>query len=509
MKPRSTGSRPVPAAPLLGWCRARGQFNGSRRRLANPISTTLGGTSARSRRRSPRMNDTPRCRRGDSRGHRHPQGLRDRLRMRRRATDVRLGQAHRIDSHRVTADAAEAARARAALRQAGIYGTRVTIHHRPWPSSGTPTTCSTSPCRANYCTRARCPATARNCYASSGQAAAYSRWVACRRAAWPSSLPGRPSKPPPLLSQAATCSWPGASRSMARVNGRIPTAPPRRPPTAATRSSTAAGWPCSGSANRRARGMTDRQGRNPPPLTSNGFLYVQGDNRIWGQDAFNGTILWNYEFPSELRRVNTPRDGSNMCADDSSLFVAMRDRAYRFDGRTGGLLRSFPVIAGGAANWGYIANDGDLLFGSSIKPGSEYTKFKGTPYWYDSTGTQDTAKICSDNLFAIDKRTGGKMGVPWRKNYQLQHRHRRRTRLLRRVQLVENPERANQPNRLQQPLVEPAPRRAQPEKTEPRSGASRSRSTILYPVVFFLTQAGSFNPQLHHHEVLRGRLLHP
>ena len=94
-----------------------------------------------------------------------------------------------------------------------------------------------------------------------------------------------------------------------------------------------------------ASGMIDRQGRNPPPLTSNGFLYVQGDNRIWGQDAFNGTILWNYEFPSELRRVNTPRDGSNMCADDSSLFVAMRDRAYRFDGQTGRLLRSFPVIS--------------------------------------------------------------------------------------------------------------------------------------------------------------------
>ena len=65
-----------------------------------------------------------------------------------------------------------------------------------------------------------------------------------------------------------------------------------------------------------ARGMIDRQGRNPPPLTSNGFLYVQGDNRIWGQDAFNGTILWNYEFPSELRRVNTTRDGRNMCAAD-------------------------------------------------------------------------------------------------------------------------------------------------------------------------------------------------
>lgn len=155
-----------------------------------------------------------------------------------------------------------------------------------------------------------------------------------------------------------------------------------------------------------ARGMIDRQGRNPPPLTSNGILYVQGDNRIWGQDAFNGTILWNYEFPSELRRVNTPRDGSNMCADNMSLFIAMRDLAYRFEGQTGRLLNSYSVIGDDKSNWGYIANDGNLLFGSSIKLGSEYTKFKGTPYWYDSTGTQDTAKVCSDNLFAIDKQSG-------------------------------------------------------------------------------------------------------
>ena len=66
---------------------------------------------------------------------------------------------------------------------------------------------------------------------------------------------------------------------------------------------------------------------------------------------------------------------------------------------------SYPVITKDTANGGFIANDGDLLFGSSIKPGSEYTKFKGTPYWYDSPGTQDTAKICSDNLFAIDKQS--------------------------------------------------------------------------------------------------------
>ena len=103
-----------------------------------------------------------------------------------------------------------------------------------------------------------------------------------------------------------------------------------------------------------------------------------------------------------------------------------------------------------------------------------------------------------------------KMGVPWRKNYQLQHRHRRRTRLLRRVQLVENPERANQPNRLQQPLVEPAPRRAQPEKrSQGLEQVDHDQQFALPCRVFPHAGRGSFNPQLHHHEVLRGRLLHP
>ena len=304
----------------------------------------------------------------------------------------------------VTADADEAARARTALRRAGIYGTRVIIQHRPLAKLGLTDSMFNLSVSSELLHDGTLP----------GDRSELLRVL--RPSGGVLALGGLP--------QSGLAKLIAGSALTTETSGELLLA--RRKPLDGAGGWTHAYGNAAQTANSGdkivngskmdlqwfgkpgASGMIDRQGRNPPPLTSNGFLYVQGDNRIWGQDAFNGTILWNYEFPSELRRVNTPRDGSNMCADDSSLFVAMRDRAYRFDGQTGRLLRSFPVISADAANWGYIANDGDLLFGGSIKPGSVYTKFKGTPYWYDSSGTQDTAKVCSDNLFAIDKQTGVK-----------------------------------------------------------------------------------------------------
>ncbi|HIL73062.1 MAG TPA: methyltransferase domain-containing protein, partial [Verrucomicrobia bacterium] len=286
----------------------------------------------------------------------------------------------------VTADADEAARARAALRRAGIYGTRVIIHHRRLAKLGHTDRMFNLAVSSELLHHGKLP----------GDRAELLRVL--RPSGGVLALGGLPQSG---LAKLITGS-PLARGTTTESSGELLLAK-RKPLDGAGKWThtygTAAQTANSGDkivngskmalqwfGKPGARGMIDRQGRNPPPLTSNGFLYVQGDNRIWGQDAFNGTILWNYEFPSELRRVNTPRDGSNMCADDSSLFVAMRDRAYRFDGQTGRLLRSFPVISANAANWGYIANDGNLLFGGSIKPGSVYTKFKGTPYWYDSSG---------------------------------------------------------------------------------------------------------------------------
>jgi outer membrane protein assembly factor BamB len=157
-----------------------------------------------------------------------------------------------------------------------------------------------------------------------------------------------------------------------------------------------------------ARGITDRQARNPPALAVNGFFYVQGNNRVWALDAYNGAVYWSLEIPN-LRRVNIPRDASNMCADESSLYLAVRDRCWRLDGYTGQLKQSYPVPAAGAAaagDWGCLALLDESLLGSSVKTGSAYTAFDGGPYWYDSIGSESTAKVCSDNLFCLAKGDG-------------------------------------------------------------------------------------------------------
>ncbi len=153
-----------------------------------------------------------------------------------------------------------------------------------------------------------------------------------------------------------------------------------------------------------ARGMIDRQSRNPPPLTTGGRLYVQGDDRIYAQDAYNGRVLWNLEIPG-LRRVNLPRDSSNMCADDTSLFVAVRDRVWRLDARSGAMARMFSAPAG--RDWGYVASDGLRLIGTAIRPDSIFKDYKGSSdFWYDKPAGASIAKVCSDRIFALGKDDG-------------------------------------------------------------------------------------------------------
>ena len=215
---------------------------------------TLGGTSARSRRRSPRMNECakPRCRRGDSRGHRHPQGLRDRLRPWRRATDVRLGQAHRIDSHR-----RDRRRSRGGPRPGGAVAGRHLRHTGDDPSPPLAKLGHTDylfnlAVSSELLHEGTLPgdrAEVLRVLRPSGGVLALGGLPQGRLA---KLIAGSPLEATTATVPSGDLPWPGASRSMARVNGRIHTAPPRRPPTAATRSSTAAGWPCSGSANRRA-----------------------------------------------------------------------------------------------------------------------------------------------------------------------------------------------------------------------------------------------------------------
>ena len=158
------------------------------------------------------------------------------------------------------------------------------------------------------------------------------------------------------------------------------------------------------------RAMVDRNPRKPSPLYANGRLFTQGLKRIIAQDAYNGTILWSLEVPP-FQRYNMPRDCSNWCADDDAVYAAIHDACWRIDASTGQVGPVYPVFAPNGrweCDWGYVANVGDVLYGSAVKKGAPYTNFWGGAQagWYDSAVGEVTHKVCSDAVFALDKSSG-------------------------------------------------------------------------------------------------------
>ena len=155
-----------------------------------------------------------------------------------------------------------------------------------------------------------------------------------------------------------------------------------------------------------ARPMPDRGSRNPPPVSANGRLYVQGNRTLFGLDAYNGAILWAKQIPS-MRRANMPRDGSNMVAGEDHLYLAMGDRCVAFDGQTGARLKNFEVPefeSKHEQNWGYVSKVGSQLFGTAVRRGSQYLGDKGE--WYEGSSRKEIARVTSDSLFSIDTYTG-------------------------------------------------------------------------------------------------------
>lgn len=154
----------------------------------------------------------------------------------------------------------------------------------------------------------------------------------------------------------------------------------------------------------------DRHVRMPAPVSAGGRLYHQGLNRIMGMDSYNGAMLWSLEIP-QLRRVNIPRDASNVCADDDAVYVAVKDDCWRLDGDTGIRTVTHKLNDPGL-DWGCVFRYGDKLYGSATAAGASYTKYweLDTPiegdFWYGSYPGRPPAltsvvfKVCSEYIFA-------------------------------------------------------------------------------------------------------------
>jgi len=122
------------------------------------------------------------------------------------------------------------------------------------------------------------------------------------------------------------------------------------------------------------RYMIDRHHRNVPPLFKDGRLFAPGDNVVFAVDAYNGTIEWKIEVPNS-RRLGAFLDCGSMAVDDQVLYVA--------------------------AEWGYVAYSGNILFGSGRRQGASYTE---TSYEADdSLWNRNMKVVVSDYLFAMRK----------------------------------------------------------------------------------------------------------
>ena len=154
------------------------------------------------------------------------------------------------------------------------------------------------------------------------------------------------------------------------------------------------------------RDMVDRHHRTVPPLVCDGRLFIPGDNRVIGVDAYNGSLLWNVEV-ADSRRIGALRDSGSMVAAEDYLYVLARDRCYGLNAQTGASERNFsaPLSANGQLRyWGYVARVGDRLFGSTTRPGASRTE--QSRQTIDETYYDHIPIVTSDRLFARHRHSG-------------------------------------------------------------------------------------------------------
>jgi hypothetical protein len=155
------------------------------------------------------------------------------------------------------------------------------------------------------------------------------------------------------------------------------------------------------------RVITDRHWRPMAPLINAGKLIVPGDNQIICADAYNGARLWQRDFPASSR-IAILRDAGWVAMDDESLFVVAGDTCHKLNLDTGRVVAEWNPPAT-QKDWGYLAVEGDLLFGSQQAPGAS----RLSKDYYDKGigGNQISRKdnqptVVSTDLFCKDKSTG-------------------------------------------------------------------------------------------------------
>ncbi len=136
------------------------------------------------------------------------------------------------------------------------------------------------------------------------------------------------------------------------------------------------------------------------PLSINGRLFTQGHESIQAHDAYNGQFLWEVKNLGSMRTgVFKGREPGNMAASDDHLFMLLEDKCLQFEAATGKLVREFIIPDAGKANveWGYIAYDNGLIFGTSTQRVADAA---------ENARRGKDVTLSTDTIFAYDVQTG-------------------------------------------------------------------------------------------------------
>ena len=156
------------------------------------------------------------------------------------------------------------------------------------------------------------------------------------------------------------------------------------------------------------RNMIDRHHRSMSPLYKNGQLFICGNDRVISSDAYNGTLLWETVVPG-FNRFGMMNDCGNMCVNEDTVYVAARGQCWLIDVHTGLCTRQYATPALSTAeksHWGYVAVEGDQLFGSTQKPSSSFTQFGFGNLTVGQIEGDFKLKALSSSLFSLDRHTG-------------------------------------------------------------------------------------------------------
>jgi len=154
--------------------------------------------------------------------------------------------------------------------------------------------------------------------------------------------------------------------------------------------------------------MPQRHGRGPAPLYHRGRMFVEGIDALRAVDAYNGRNLWEFALPKVLAAYSadhlsgTAVTGSNLCLSDDDVYVHDKKRCYRLDAVTGKVRGEFAAPAysdGQPGEWGYVACDGKLLYGS-LPNRKHKLRYNWRPADMSDLQSESTT------FFALDAETG-------------------------------------------------------------------------------------------------------